>query len=137
MRYREHLLGSVLLLAAACTEPAAGPKLSSKAETEEFLMTCPLSIRPINADDSVQNFQVVGPEHVEAFHGDRAHVEGESAVYVVLNEDGNRRMLRYTKGHVGGEMAVFCGDEEMSRATIAEPFSSPFRALLVDERVDP
>lgn len=134
MLLRTSSLALIVFFVAACSNPASGPELSSEAQTDEFLALCPLSVRPVNADGSVQAFQIVGPEHVASFHGDRAHTEGELAVFVLLNEEGNRRMLRFTEGHVGDKVAVFCGDHETSRPEILEPFSSPFRVVIADER---
>jgi hypothetical protein len=39
-------------------------------------------------------------------------------------------MLSYTKSSKGGSIAAFCGDTEVYRATIWEPFGNHFRVAL-------
>ena len=118
------------LLAVGCAQPVSDPTLGTAEQLARFSEICPLSVHPVDSAGKAGAFSIVRSEHVKAIASDRAHVEGELAVFVHLNKEGGQRMLRHTTNHVGAQVSVQCDGKETSRPTIREPLSSPFRVLL-------
>jgi preprotein translocase subunit SecD len=130
------LVLALLAFTFGCSKSADAPVLSTDSQLKEFLDACPLSIHPVDSSGKASSFSIVRSEHVKAFGAGRVHIEGELAVMIYLNAEGDRRMLRYTTENVGKSLSVQCDGDETSRPTILEPFSSPFR-LGFPESTDP
>ena len=124
------LVALLSLLALGCAQPASDQRVGTAEQLARFLEICPLSVHPVGSAGKAGAFSIVSSEHVKAIASDRAHAEGELAVFVHLNEEGGQRMLRHTTNNAGAQVSIQCGGEETSRPTILEPFSSPFRVLL-------
>ena len=123
----------ILVSLAGCAESESSVAQGDNAELSAFLEVCPLTVRAVGASGETESLSVVRPEHISRVEPVASFVEGEHAVLVHLGDEGGQRMLRYTESHSGQEMAVYCGEDELYRATILEPFASPFRVVLRDE----
>jgi hypothetical protein len=130
-------LRTVTVLIAASMTACAGTEGEGSASTPEelraFLDACPLAIHAVNSSGETQDFSIVRPEHIASFRVGATYAKEELALFVHLSEEGDGRMLRYTKQNVGGLVAIYCGDDEMYKATILEPYSSPFRVAFSGE----
>lgn len=123
--------GALLFVALAigCAKIDDEGPAQLSADARAFLETCPLAIHAVSPSGVTQDFTIIRTEHISSIEPAASFAEGEHAILVYLNEEGRRRMLRYTSANTGREMANFCSDIEMYRATIQAPFSSPFRLV--------
>jgi preprotein translocase subunit SecD len=115
---------SLLIAAAtsACAVKDGEGSVSTPEELRTFLDACPLAVHAVSSSGDTQDFSIVRPEHIASFRVAATFADEKLAIFVQLNEEGDRRMLRYTKQNVGGSVAVYCGDDEMYQATILEPY---------------
>ena len=116
---------SSALAGAACTVSTQPGTPSNAAASAALKANCELQVRAVERDSRALGAQVIGPSEVAAIRP-AAVYDGELAMSVELLPAGQERMLAHTSAHVGEELAVFCGANEVSRATISEPFASPF-----------
>lgn len=123
MKFRSESLVLALAL-AGCSQGT--PPLDPAAASRELLAACPLSIREVLPNGAVSRNSIVRPEHVSRMEPQVQREYDYFAVSVTLNPAGSRRMLSHTSANVGKEIAVLCGDDEMSRPTILKPSSDQF-----------
>ena len=123
MRF-SHVAFVPLLILAGCINTDA--PAASDAPLGELKKACPVTVREVLANGSVSRNEIIRPEHVLSIdpgpYGDAENL----SLQVTLDAVGGQRMHAYTSDNVGGQLATFCGDTEVSRATIREPFSSRF-----------
>ena len=119
------LFGALAL--AACTVSTQPGTPSNAVASAALKASCELRVRPVAADTGSLGPEIVGPAEVAAIRPATPEYEGELGMSVELSAAGQEKMLSYTRVHVGEPLAIFCGDNEVSRATILEPFAGPFR----------
>jgi preprotein translocase subunit SecD len=87
-----------------------------------------MSIREVMDNGQLATRPFIRPEHVARLDpAPKLFPEDDPAMFVTLTGQGEKRMLSYTQSRVGKAMATFCGDKEISRATIIQPFGNHFR----------
>ena len=113
------------LLAVGC---AKSPESPAAATISRALMAqCPLSFREVLSNGALATQAFVRPEHVARLD---ASSQAESTLLVTLTAEGEDHMRRHTESHVGGSIATFCGETEVSRATINAPFGNRFEVAV-------
>ena len=119
-----HFTFLLLLLLAGCA--ATDAPTASSASLGELNKACPVTVREVLANGSVSRNEIIRPEHVLSIEPGPNGDPQDMSLQVTLDTVGSQRMHTYTSDNVGGQLATFCGDTEVSRATIREPFSNRF-----------
>jgi hypothetical protein len=88
---------------------------------------CVLSVRQVGGQGRLIDPPLIRPEHVACI---QRRDEYGPTLYVMLTPEGEQRMWRFTRRNVGQSMAVFCGSNEVSRASIRQPFGKDFLVSL-------
>jgi len=90
-----------------------------------------MSIREVKDNGQLATRPFIRPEHVARLDpAPKLFPEEDPAMFVTLTAQGEKRMLSYTKSSTGKDIATFCGDMEIFRATIYQPFGNHFRVLV-------
>lgn len=93
---------------------------------------CELSVRPV-LDGAPASEARIRPEHVSRIVGTIDEPTGMSRWEVELTADGAAINRDFSRESVGEEIAIFCGDKEVSRPTVVAPSSDSFAFTLADE----
>lgn len=129
MRLLAVTVSFLVLLAGGCSESPDPPDKEALLQT--LKSECPLSFREVLDKGKLATQPFIRPEHVARLDvAPKLSPEADPAMLVTLTAQGERRMLSYTKSSVGRSIAAFCGDTEVSRATIFEPFGNHFQVAL-------
>jgi hypothetical protein len=124
------LLPVVIIAGLSCCSKASDHSAStSKIDLRE---ACPIYLRHVASDGSLDPFPFVRPEHIASINPTKPWYEGEAAMWVELTDAGAERMYRETKGEVGSRIAIFCGEKEIERAVLRAPIQKGFRFALPD-----
>ncbi|WP_157475081.1 hypothetical protein [Lysobacter sp. Root494] len=102
-----------------CTQ-STDPALQ-KAQAD-LIAACPFSIHEVFVTGNPAKRSFIGPEHVASITAAPENYPGEQrAILVTLTAKGEQKMLRFSQEAIGESVAFFCGETEMSRATILAP----------------
>jgi preprotein translocase subunit SecD len=90
-----------------------------------------MSIREVMDNGHLAARPFIRPEHVARLDAaPKLFPEEDPAVFVTLTAQGEKRMLSHTENSIGKAVAAFCGNTEISRATITRPFGNNFRVFV-------
>ena len=114
-----------VLLGIGCSQ---APELLDPAAVSRNLMSeCRLSCHEVLDNGKLTPWPFIGSQHVASLGvAQKPFPDAEPAIFVTLTAEGEKRMLNYTKNHIGHSIAAFCGDAEVYRAVISEPFGNHF-----------
>jgi len=73
---------------------------------------------------------VITGEHVTGLKTSTDARSGRATLNVEIGKAGADRLHKHTEENLGEQLAVFCEDEEIWRATINSPFAKRFSILL-------
>lgn len=73
---------------------------------------------PVSAHGRIGSAAILSPSEVSSITIATDPVTGLKLWHVRLNPKGAASNLAYTQAHIGGKIAIFCGDRKVQQATI-------------------
>jgi len=119
-------MSSFLLLSLLAT--------AQPSQVETPAATCKFFLYPVGENGRVGDFPIITPNQVSSqdFQATDA-MPGFKRWRITLTPAGASANEAYSKEHLGGKIAVFCGSKEVTRATIAGQSSDTFVIDLADK----
>jgi hypothetical protein len=132
MRTYAFLLGFIAATTGISTAAASGVR-NERSAVNFVPKHCPMYLRHENNDRTLEPFPFIRPEHLVSISLARPLYPGNKAIWIQLTPAGSERLFRETQGFVGSRIAIFCGNNELERATLVAPIkASGFRVDLPD-----
>lgn len=92
------------------------------------LSQCKLSVHGVAEPGELSESPILGPEHVASIvaHGHSPISPGRRQWLVTLTTDGSKINQAYSAAHVGSQIALVCGEIEVSRPYITAASGNEF-----------
>ena len=117
---------TISLLLCSCGKP--DPKSEQRSAFIKSLREdCKISILEVLPDDTLSTNRIVGPEHIKTF--DPEFLRGDEqnlSARITLSAAGSERAFSHTSTHVGKQIAILCGTQEIARRVIQTPFANRY-----------